>query len=154
MPNAETVVETVQTEAAVDGAQVVAQVAAVGDSIISAEVADVAEVLADHVEQSEERHTEILEGEEWLQNQMGLLLTTIQGTQSNLLAFQTAVLAKLDQLETIVNSRSLTPVAALPPEPIAAVVLEPEIVAPESGVVDRPDQRTPPEPERRKRRII
>lgn len=158
--DAEAVVESVQRDAASE----VAATAAAGDAAIAAEVAGVADELAEHAELSEERHDEILEGNAWLSGRlndvvtrldglstsMGTLVTSQQLTQSQLQQLQT----KVDQMSQPQNQSPQSSTDSTPstPPPVEAVV-----------VVETPadqNERTPAptgdtkQPKKSRRRII
>ncbi len=149
MESPEGIVEAVQVESSVAGAEAVARVAAVGDTIIAGEVAEVAEVLDAHVAESEERHEEILEGEAWLKSQLDLLLTTLTANQLQLLLELSGIRTELVSLRQSPGSSPSTP----PPPPAEAMPEAIVVVAPESAVEENPVARTEPEPKRRRRLI-
>lgn len=153
--DAETVVEVVQEDAAHSAALLVAGEAAGAVAGVESEVAAVAEVLEEHVIDSEERHEEILEGEEWLKAQLVFLLTTNQSLQTQLTSFQTLVVSKLDLLESILkllqDSKPSIPTPEAPPVE-AVVVVEPEDVEdPQEAKTGEPEAVA--KPARRKRVI-
>lgn len=154
MADATTIVESIQVDAATDAAAQVASVAVVGDSIIAAEVAQVEADLEAHAEASEERHVEILEGQQWLENQFQLLSSMITAQQAQLTAMQaqqTALQTTVTELLNLNLSSALNPSnpQASEPTPEAVVIVEP---ANESAVEDR--REAEPEPGRRRRNRV
>jgi hypothetical protein len=148
--DAETVVEAVQQNAAAE----VAQVAAAGDAVIEAQVGAVADALADHAEVSEERHDEILEGEEWLRTEVTNLKTAVAGLSGSMGQLGIQLSTIQSNLGAIMenqqnpqqnppnpsqDSSPSTPPAE-PPKVEAVVIVEPE--KKEEGVPS--DQKTKP----------
>jgi hypothetical protein len=146
------VIAEVQADAAHVVASEVAQVVAITDGMIAAEVGHVGEQLAEHAAETEVQHEEILEGQEQWQNVAQQLGGQLSSLQANLLAFQTTQQATnqamLAELQTL-NQRLSTVSQPLNQTPPAEAVIA--VVEPESGAVDLPAVEAPPA---RKRRVI
>ena len=151
------VVEEIQR----DAAEVVADQTVAGDVVIAAEVAAVGDELADHAEVSEERHEEILGGEQWLglkvdQIQtsfsagMDRLVTSMESIRSQLQS-QSDLMSNLILQSSMQNQKPLPDSTPLTPEtPVETTIV---VVEPESAA--EADQKEPKtEPRRRKRRLI
>ena len=144
----ETVIESVQTDAAQQVASEVSAQVAVGDSVIASEVAVVSAQVAEHAQVSEERHEEILEGQsEWhvlsaeLLNQMQAIRTEQQEIRNSLLAMRETLLTILEHQSNNPNPSAVSPSSNPPtsePEPETPIVENPESV-----VADLPVPETP-----------
>src|SRR5215831_18903524 len=102
----EEVVAVVQENAASEAAGEAAAAAAAGDAVISGQVAEVSDDLADHAEVSEERHEEILEGEAWLRSQLETIAAQQSAMQAQLTAIQSSNQSQLDLMNQRLEAMS------------------------------------------------
>jgi hypothetical protein len=152
----EGVIIDVQKDAAETVATEVSTTVALTAGAVASEVVEVSDQLAEHAEASEERHEEILEGQEWLENQF-------QIQRSQLELFQTATTTMLNSLTTQLLA-AITLLQNPNPNPNPPLLedsnqlilpmseTEVEVVVPESDAVDLPVATTVPA--KRKHKLI
>jgi hypothetical protein len=156
---ADSVVEAIQVDAAQEAAQRVAGEVAIDSAVIASEVAQVGDELADHAEASEERHTEILDGQEWQRQQFNQLqanLTSLQSQLTALLSAQQSQLTALqNQLTTNQQNQQNNPPSpdstSLSPVPEVVAVVEPSA---DAGGPERTQSNPSTSAPKRKRRLI
>lgn len=165
MPEATAQAAEVVAEVRADGAAIVAEQAvaatAAETAIVVEAVAQVDEALADHAEASEERHVEILEGEEWLRNQIGVF-TGAQAAQTALLmSLQAQLTAGLEliqsRLQSLNESQGLPPSTPTTPQSLPVVEPEPAKGGPEESEKTTTESNKPeetPPSKRRKRQVL
>lgn len=125
----EEVIEQVQESAAVEVAQAAQAAVIDGAAVVLGAVQEVGDEVIDAAQVSEERHEEILEGQEWLENQFQQLTATqatFQATLATILqsmATQAAALEYLTERERERQTVILTPLpdSTLSNPPIAQV---------------------------------
>ncbi len=156
---ADSVVEAIQVDAAQAAADRVAISVEADAAAIAGEVAQVGDELADHAEASEERHTEILDGQEWQRTQFQQLQTNLTSLQSQLTALLSAQQSQLTALQNQLttnqqNQQSSQPLpdsTSLNPVPEVVAVVEPSA---DAGGPERTRSNQSTSTPKRKRRLI